>query len=189
MKKIALFAAATAAVLATPAMAQNVTGTITLNGTVASKCSVSSNSNAATFAQTVNFGELAKADGTLRTTLAADFTAAAVQATVVCNTGTPMVSVDANPMVNAAFTPVPTGYANTINYTANVAVATATPGTVNFSNATTAAASPSTAVGAALANSANNVVITTSGFATPASTDILGAGSYTGTITVVISPT
>ncbi len=189
MKKIALFAAATAAVLATPAMAQNVTGTITLNGTVAGKCSVTSAPAGTTFAQTVNFGELAKADGTLRSGLSTDFSTTPVQATVVCNTGTPKVSVDANPMVNAAFTPVPTGYANTINYTANVAVATATPGTVNFSNATTAAPSAAIAVGAALANSANNVVITTTGFATPAATDILGAGSYTGTITVVISPT
>ena len=187
MKKLALFAIAASAVIATPAMAQSVTGTITLNGNVASKCSVTSSPAGATFAQTVNFGELAQANGTLRTGLDTDFTAAAVQATVVCNTGTPKVSVDANPMTTGAGTL--SGYANTINYTANVAVSTVTPGTVNFSNATTAAPQAATAVGAALANSANNVKVTTSGYTTPGATDILSAGAYTGNIIIVISPT
>lgn len=188
MKKIALLAIAASAVIATPAMAQNVTGTITLNGNVASKCSVSSNSNGTTFAQTVNFGELSQANGTLRNGLDTDFTNAVVQATVVCNTGTPKVSVDANPMVTGTGS-APTGYANTINYTANVAVSTATPGTVNFSNATTAGPLAATAVGAALANSANNVKVTASGFGTPGGSDILVAGAYTGNIIIVISPT
>jgi hypothetical protein len=188
MKKFAFLALAASAVIATPAMAQNVTGTITLNGNVASKCSVSSNSNGTTFAQTVNFGELSQANGTLRNGLDTDFTNAAVQATVVCNTGTPKVSVDANPMVTGTGS-APTGYANTINYTANVAVSTATPGTVNFSNATTDGPLAATAVGAALANSANNVKVTASGFGTPGGSDILVAGAYTGNIIIVISPT
>jgi type 1 fimbria pilin len=186
MKKFAFLAAATAAVLATPAMAQNVTGTITLNGTVASKCTVTSAPAGATFAQTVNFGELAQADGTLRSGLSTDFSATPVQATVVCNTATPKISVDANPMVNVAA--AATGYANTINYTANVAVTTTTA-TNSFSNATTAAAGAATAIGGPLANSPNNVVVTTTGYATPNGTDILVAGSYTGNIVIVISPT
>lgn len=187
MKKIAFLAAAACAAIAAPAMAQSsATGTITLNGTVANKCSVTSAPAGSTFAQTVNFGELAQANGTLRTGLAADFTTAAVQATVVCNTGTPKVAVDANPMVNVAT--APTGYANTINYTASVAVTATGANAGPFTNSTLAAAAPATAVGSALANSANNVVITTNTYATPAGTDILVAGSYTGTIVVVISP-
>jgi hypothetical protein len=187
MKKFAFLAAATAAVLATPAMAQNVTGTITLNGTVASKCTVTSAPAGATFAQTVNFGELAQADGTLRSGLSTDFSATPVQATVVCNTATPKISVDANPMVNSATAAA--GYANTINYTASVAVATTGANAGPFTNATTAAPGAATAIGSELANSANNVVVTTTGYATPNGTDILVAGSYTGNIVIVISPT
>ena len=187
MKKIALLAAAACAALATPAMAQNVTGTITLNGTVANKCSVTSAPAGSTFTQTVSFGELAQANGTLKTGLDTAFTAAAVQATVVCNTGTPKVSVNADPMVNTAT--APTGYANTINYTASVAVAATGANAGPFTNSTLAAAGTATSVGSALANSANNVVITANTFATPGGSDILVAGSYTGTITVVISPT
>ena len=188
MKKIAFLAAAACAAIAAPAMAQSsATGTITLNGTVANKCSVTSAPAGSTFAQTVNFGELAQANGTLRSGLAGEFTTAAVQATVVCNTGTPKVAVDANPMVNVT-TAAPTGYANTINYTASVAVTATGANAGPFTNSTLAAAAPATAVGSALANSANNVVITTNTYATPAATDILVAGSYTGTIVVVISP-
>lgn len=187
MKKIAFLAIAASAVIATPAMAQNVTGTITLNGTVASKCSVTSSPAGATFAQTVNFGELAQANGTLRTGLATDFTAAAVQATVVCNTGTPTISVDANALASTATTAA--GYANTINYTATVTVARAGTTAATFSNATTAVPLAATTVGGSLANSANNVTVATSGFATPAASDILVAGNYTGNIVIVISPT
>ena len=188
MKKIAFLAAAACAAIASPAMAQtNATGTITLNGTVASKCSVTSAPAGSTFAQTVNFGELAQANGTLRAGLAGDFTTAAVVATVVCNTGTPLISVDANAMVNA--TSPATGYANTINYTATVTVARAGAAAATFSNATTAAPLGATTVGGALANSAGNISIATSGYATPGGSDILVAGSYTGNIVVVISPT
>ena len=188
MKKIAFLAAATCAVLATPAMAQNVTGTINLSGSVAAKCTVTGTTPGSTFAQAVAFGELAQSNGTLRTGLDTDFTAAAVQATVVCNTGTPKISVDANALVLTPSAAAPTGYANTINYTASVAVSTATPATVNFSNATTAAAGSPTAVGAALANTPNNIKVTATGFATPAASDILMAGSYSGNIVIVISP-
>ena len=187
MKKIAFLVIAASSVIATPALA-DVTGTITLNGNVASKCSVTSTTPAgATFAQTVNFNELSQSNGTLRTGLASDFTAAAVQATVVCNTGTPTISVDANPLTTTA-TPA-TGYANTINYTATVTVARAGTTAATFSNATTASPLPATTVGGALANSPNNVTIATSGYATPALTDILVAGAYTGNIVIVISPT
>ena len=183
MKKIALLAIAASAVIAAPAMA-DVTGTITLNGNVASKCSVTSSPAGATFAQTVDFLELSQANGTLRTGLATDF--GTKSATVVCNTGTPKVSVDANPLATTGT--APTGYANAINYTASVAVTAVGANAGPFTNATTAAPTAATSVGSALANSANNVNITTSGYATQALTDILVAGAYTGNIIVVISP-
>ena len=182
MKKIALLAIATSAAIASPAMAQ-VTGTITLNGNVASKCSVSP-SNGNTFAQTVDFLELSQANGTLRNGLATNF--GTKSATVVCNTGTPMVSVDANPLATGGA--AATGYANTINYTASVAVVATGTNNGPFTNDTIAVATPAAAVGSALANSANNVNITTSGYGAGAASNILVAGAYTGNIIVVISP-
>ena len=183
MKKIATFALAASALIAAPAMAQNVTGTITLNGNVASKCSVSPGSGN-TFAQTVDFLELAQANGTLRSGLATDF--GTRSATVVCNTGTPKVSVDANPLATGGT--AATGYDNSIDYTASVAVTAVGANTGPFINASNAAAGTATAVGSALATSASNVQITTSGYGTNNATDVLVAGAYTGNIIVVISP-
>jgi hypothetical protein len=184
MKKIAFLAAAACAALATPAMAQNVTGTITLNGNVAAKCSVTPG-NGNTFGETVNFLELAQANGTLRSGLSTDF--GTRSATVVCNTGTPKISVDANPLATGGAAPA--GYDNSIDYTASVAVTTTAANNGPFANATTAAPLAATAIGGgSLANSVNNVNITTTGYATGAATDILVAGAYTGNIVVVISP-
>ena len=70
MKKIVLTAlAATTAFIAMPAAAQTVTGTVTLTGSVAPKCSVNPGA-ASTFSASVNFGELSQANGTLRAGLA-----------------------------------------------------------------------------------------------------------------------
>ena len=184
MKKIAFLAAAACAALATPAMAQNVTGTITLNGNVAAKCSVTPGSGA-TFAETVNFLELAQANGTLRTGLSTDF--GTRSATIVCNTGTPKIAVDANPLATGGT--APTGYSNTINYTASVAVNTTAANAGPFTNATTATPLTATTIGGgSLANAASNINITTTGYTTTNASDILVAGAYTGNIVVVISP-
>lgn len=185
MKKIAFLAIAASAAIAAPAMAQSVTGTITLNGNVATKCSVTPG-NGSTFAQTVDFLELSQANGTLRTGLTTDF--GTRSATVVCNTGTPKIAVDANPLATGGAAPA--GYDNSIDYTASVAVTTTAANLGPFTNATTAVPSPATAIGGgSLANSANNINITTTGYATNNATDILVAGAYTGNIIIVISPT
>lgn len=185
MKKFAFLAAATAAVLATPAMAQNVTGTINLTGSVAAKCSVTPG-DGSTFTDTVAFGELAQANGTLRTNLATTFGTKSF--TVKCNTGTPTVSVDATALATAA--PASTGYDNSIDFQASVAVTAVGP-TNNgpFLNDSSAVATPAAPVGSALANSANNVQITTSNYRTNNATDLLVASpTYTGSIVVVIAP-
>lgn len=185
MKKIALFAAATAAVLATPAMAQNVTGTINLSGSVAAKCSVTPG-DGSTFTDTVAFGELAKTDGTVRTDLATAFGTKSF--TVKCNTGTPKVSVDATALATVA--PTSTGYDNSIDFQAAVAVTAVGVNNGPFLNDSSVAPLASTAVGSALANSASNVQITTSNYRTNNATDLLVASpTYAGSIVVVISPT
>lgn len=185
MKKIVLLALAGSAFAATPAYA-DVTGTIYLHGSVAPKCVVDPG-NGSTFTDDVYFGELAQANGTLRTGLASDFGTRSF--TVRCNTGTPTISVDADPLATLAS--APSGYDNSIDYTASVAVTAVGTNNGPFTNDSDTAASPAAAVGSALANSASNVQITTSNYHTnsPGNTDLLVADpTYLGKITVVIAP-
>lgn len=187
MKKIALAAlAATTAFIAMPAAAQTVTGTVTITGSVAPKCSVTPG-NGNTFARTVAFGELSQANGTLRTGLAADFDAAAAPGVqIVCNTNTPQVTVTSLPLANV--TAAAAGYDNSIDYTAHVAVSKAGGGTTTIDDDSAVAAGTGPApVGGALLNGVN-VAITADNFRTNTATDILVAGSYSGTVTILITP-
>lgn len=186
MKKIAFIVlAASAAALATPASAQNVTGTINLTGSVAGKCAIQT-TGAATFGDTVAFGELAAANGTLRAGLAGEF--GTRSASVVCTTATPKITVDANAL--SASTPVTaTGYDDSIDFTASVAVVTTGVNGGPFTNASGVAPVATVIGGGRLANSANNINITTSNYHTAALTDLLVADpTYTGSVVVTITP-
>ncbi len=191
MRKITLMALAVSTVIATPAAAQSTTGTVNLAGTVGDKCIVVSETAGTTFGTTVNFGELSQADGTMRTDLASSFTSlggSALAARVVCTTANPTIAISATPLaISGAGTP-DTGYDNSIDYTAHVAVTTVTTPNVPFS-ATTTTPLTATAIGGRLANNgSSNVVISADSFATNSATDLLVAGAYTGQIQVVIAP-
>lgn len=189
MKKFVLIAlAASCAAIAAPAAAQSVTGTVVITGTVAPKCMVVPG-NGSTFGTTIALGELAQASGIMRTDLAAQVNAdAGLTARVICTTAAPTISVDANPLANGVTVP-PTGYDNSIDFTASVSVTTTTGVVGPFNNATSSAPLAATPIGGRLANNgANNIAITTSGFATNTLTDVLESGSYSGNIIVVIAP-
>lgn len=192
MKKLAYLsvAAASAIALASPAAAQDVTGTVNITGSVAAKCLVVPGAGN-TFGTTVALGELAQANGTLRTDLATLFSSvggAGLEARVVCTSAAPTIAIDATEITSA--TPATTGYANRIDFTANVAVDTTTTNDVPFSNSSTGAALAATPIGGRLANTVgNNITISASNFATPTATDLLvAANDYTGQIVVVIAP-
>ena len=184
MKKIVLLAlAASTVAVATPASAQTVTGTINLTGSVAPKCFVVP-TNGSTFGETVAFGELAQASGILRTDLAASF--ATKTASVLCTTANPSISVDSTALATVA--PTATGYDNSIDFQASVAVTTVV-GTTTFVNDSANAALVSSPLGNRLANGSGNIAITTSNYRTNAVTDLLVADpTYTGSIVVVIAP-
>ena len=190
MKKlIALSIAASAIAFASPAMAQTVTGTVNITGTVAPKCLVVPGSGSS-FTANVALGELSQADGRLATDLAARFVAAggaALEARVVCTTPAPTIAVDATAIATSA--PADAGYDNSIDFTANVAVTTVS-GSATFTNSSAAAALAATPIGGRLANNgANNIVITATDFATGNVNDLLVAATdYSGQIVVVISP-
>ena len=192
MKKLAYLsvAAASAIALASPAAAQTTTGTVNITGTVAAKCLVVPGAGN-TFGTTVALGELAQADGTLRTDLATFFSSiggAGLEARVVCTSAAPTIAIDATEITSA--TAAVTGYANRIDFTANVAVDTTSANDVPFSNSSTGAALAATPIGGRLANNGgNNITISASNFATPNATDLLvAANDYTGQIVVVIAP-
>jgi hypothetical protein len=188
MKKIVLLAlAASTVAVATPAAAQ-VTGTITLNGSVAEKCLVVPGAGS-TFGGIISLGELAQADGTLRTGIAADANASPFMvARVVCTSATPTISVDTTALATLA--PGAAGYDNSIDFNASVALVTTGANLGPFANDSASAPLAATAVGSRLANNGgDNITITTSNFRTGAATDLLVASpTYTGSIVVVISP-
>ncbi|QLC22436.1 hypothetical protein HFP51_09740 [Parasphingopyxis sp. CP4] len=194
MKKI-VFGSMTAALAlaATPALSQSVNGVVNITANVPGKCQVVSPGPAgSSFTSTVDLGDISAADGTLlpSATLAALFNAggsqtANLQFQVVCNTATPQVTVDSDPIVSA--TPAATGYANRVDYTGTV-VFTTIPGSVTVNNASTAASATSTALNGRLVTGGSNVTVTASNFATANATDVLVAGAYAGVINITIAP-
>lgn len=184
MKKFAMLIVAGAAAFASPAAAQTVSGSITLTGTVGAKCFVLPGSGSS-FSDAVDFLALDKADGTLRTGLATDFGTKSF--TVKCNSANPLLTIQASSLATAAT--APTGYDNSIDYTAKLDVdTTAGVGAGTVSDSSAVAGSTSASAGAPLANAANNVRVTTSGYATNTATDILVAGTYNGLILITIAP-
>ncbi len=204
MKTLTLFASATAfAAFATLAAAApppgGVQGTVTLTGKVSDSCVVDEGQGASsTFAKIIPLGELDQANGTLRSDLQASTSAspsASFQTQIICNTATPKVELTNSQLIDGALTPVPAGYANAINYTAN-AVVTETTGSDTFTvttNGATDGHTGPTAVSNPIANSPNNVTINAYAFNTVGgNTNILlssgGVEAYQGVITLNITP-
>lgn len=192
MKKLGAVAALAVAASATPAMAQttDVTGTINMTGSVQTRCIVLPNAGN-TFGTTIDFGELAQADGTLRTDLATAFDTiggTGLSARVVCTTPNPTISVDATPLATVA--PADAGYDNSIDFLARVFVDTTTANDIEFTNDSGAADGTAVPIGGRLANNGgDNITIAAANFRTDAATDLLVASpTYTGQIVVVISP-
>lgn len=196
MKKILLtaLAAASALAVATPAAAQSVTGVINITGNVDSKCIVASGGSPtgpAVFGGTVALGNLAQADGTMATDLATRFNAVGnngqLQYKIVCTSAKTNVSVDADPIV-AATAVAQTGYANRIDYEANVAVTLVGGAGAPIVSDSADAAATATTYNDRLAANNPNIVVTAGDFRTANPTDILLADSYAGKITIVVSP-
>lgn len=185
---IAILAIAAAA--ASPAAAQSVSGTVTINGTVGEKCLVTDTGADPNtdFGGIIDLGDLDDTDGTLRSigTINASGNLGNLGFRVVCTTATPHVSVTAEPMVNSSATAV-TGYANTVHFTADANFAVI-GGTNSYQVVTDATATRSGTLTARLATGDDNVQVNLSNFHTPLATDVLTAGDYTGTVSITISP-
>lgn len=189
MRKLATLAALGLVSIATPALAQDVTGTLVMNGTVPSKCQVVSGAGVSqTFGTTVNLGDLSAPDGTLRPGIVVDAaTYPALEARVVCTTANADVTLTATPLAITGAPAAPAGYANSIDYRGSVLILEADGGA---SGGFLLASDPNAVnfqVGRIANNGNGNVFLSAVDFST-APGAILEQGSYTGQVQVVIAP-
>ncbi|WP_295631402.1 hypothetical protein [Novosphingobium sp.] len=197
VRQVWLALAAAMATLAQPAgaqitkSAQSTTGTVNLTGSVASRCGVAASGSGTSLDQTVALGELAAANGTLRSGIEGQFANAVAAISVVCNTAAPTVSISASPLSAQTNTGTPpAGFANAVAFTATVSFLTTASAPVVLSTASGSSASHTLSAGEGrIANSPGNVVLTASAFHTAGAADILVAdASYKGSIAVTIAP-
>ncbi|TMJ11573.1 MAG: hypothetical protein E6G94_15645 [Alphaproteobacteria bacterium] len=197
MNKVLLtaLAAASALAIASPAAAQTATGVVNITGNVDSKCIViapGTPTGGNAFGGTVSLGNLAQANGTLESTATLESRFAAAGAAnleyrVVCTAASTKISVDADPITTAAAST--TGYSNTVQYQANVAVLLANSTPTPLVNDSLAVAATETTYPDRLKASVNNIIVTASNFRSAAATDVMLAGAYTGKITIIVTPT
>ena len=205
MKRMLLAAVAAVGLVgltAGAASAADAVGTITVNGSVASKCTVAAGGTVGGLTFGSSFGaigtELADSAGHLNPNWGSQpfTTNGNGNFQINCNKANPTVKIAATPMSTSGT--APTGYASIISYSAHAtfktidALNTTGSVTVNVaSGVTLAGASTSQALGSGLylQNVGNNVVVTADTFATNGgASNILLSGDYLGTITVTITP-
>jgi hypothetical protein len=193
MKKTILISAALAGLAIAPAaLAQTVTGTVNVTGSVAAKCVVITGAGGSTFTGSIPLGELAGTDGTLASTLSGStnaLPAGSTQFRVNCNSAAPKVTLSATRLALAPTATAPIGYANVIDYTAGLDAALASGGTqtVSYVTATALPAPTVQALSDSFANAANNLTIKAHSLNTAAAA-LLMAGNYSSVISVTIEP-
>ncbi|GAA0735209.1 hypothetical protein [Sphingomonas japonica] len=184
MKKIvlsALFAATT--FVAAPAFAQ-VSGTVDVTGTVAARCSAIT-----PISGSITLGELAAASGKVDPAFAGNTGGLSRNFTILCNGANPKLSVNARPLVNAAATDSPSGYTNTVHYTATLTAMGAKGGSTSVADQSLSSGATTAQVGDRLATVANNISLTVGSGATAEPTAVLDAGTYAGNVEIIIAPT
>lgn len=183
---------ALAALTATQASAQNVTGTVDVHGTVAPRCGSTFSGNS-TFSGTIDIGEMTASSGTLLSGLVASSTnspAGVADFLIGCSTVRFNVTMSATRLVNPADIPAPPGSA-TIDYTAEVKIEMAAGG-FTYATYTTAAAQPAASVtlvnGAPSAVAGNFQVRVYGLHPDNGDSSIMTAGSYDSVISIQVAP-
>lgn len=172
MRMSLLLAAAPLALMASPALAQDATGTVDISGSVAGRCLFTTDN------ATITLGELAL-PGT-------DSSAGKLKASVIngrnatlvgwCNNASSTMEVEAAKLVNPAT--AASGFTNAVDYTA-----TATANAIDASDTTTVAgAGDPSDVGMFT----GDILVTLSQAGTNGG--LLVAGDYTGQVTVTLKP-
>lgn len=185
MNRIALgiLAAVSAFAFSGQAEAQTASGTVNVTGTVGARCSA-----VTPISGSIALGELAKSDGTVDGAFSGATSGLSRSFTILCNGINPTLSVNAKALVNSAVGTSPTGYTNTVNYTASVAAALAKGGSTTVADPSAVAGATVGALGDRLAVSTNNVTLTIGSGVTTDTKAVLEAGSYSGSVDIVITP-
>lgn len=193
MNKTILIGAALLGLAVAPAvMAQTVTGTVNVTGSVAAKCVVITGGSGSSFSGSIPLGELAGTDGTLATTLSGSTNASPAGSTqfrVNCNSVAPKVTISSTRLALTPTATAPTGYANVIDYTAALDASLSSGSTQTVSYVTAAALPAATvqALSSSLANTANNLTVKAYALNT-SSGALLMAGNYASVISITIEP-
>ena len=130
-------------------------GTVDVTGTVAARCSA-----VTPISGSITLGELATAAGKVDPAFAGNTGGLSRKFTIRCNGANPKLSVNASPLVNAARPTPPSGYTNTMNYTAALTAMGAKGGTARVTDLTLSSGATTAQVGDRLAAIANNVSLT-----------------------------
>ncbi|MCC2980033.1 MULTISPECIES: hypothetical protein [unclassified Sphingomonas] len=184
MKKTALSVLmAVSALASAPAFAQ-ASGTVDVSGTVAAKCAA-----VTPLTGNITLGELAKSDGTVDAAFSANSGGLTRNFTVRCNGANPKVAVNARPLVNAAAQNSPAGYTNTVHYTASVTAKTAQGSSAVIADESLSAGATVGNLGDRIAATADNISLRIGSGLTTDAAAILEAGTYQGSVEIVVSPT
>lgn len=173
MRKIGMIALPLA-LLAVPAAAQDVTGTVTINGNVAGRCLFTVPSKTITITEMALGGTDANA-GRLDTSKVNGRTETL---SGWCNSSAAGMTVEAFPLINVASTA--TGFTNRVDYTATAAA--------NSQSATDSSLAAGSGATTSVGLFAGDVVVTLGSSSAP-SNNLLVAGAYSGSVVVTLTPT
>ena len=190
MNRVMLSAATIlAAALPQIVSAQQATGTVDVSGRVGGRCAVDSGGTLGTAASgTIALGELAGPSGALAANFTSSTASGSVVFRVVCTSPMPAVELRATRLANPASAPA--GYANAVDYTAQVAVtqASGTPPAITYLTSSSPAAPTKANLTGRLANAPGNLVVQVHSLNTSPADALLVEGDYAGQIVVTITP-
>jgi hypothetical protein len=179
---VSTLAALAVAAVAGPAFAQ-AAGSVDVTGTVASRCTA-----VTPISGSITLGELTKADGTVDAAFSGNTGGLSRNFSVICNGANPRLSVNALAMVNSAAANPPSGYTNTIHYTATLTASHAGGGSTSVADQSIATGATTGNMSARLAATQNNITLAVGTGASSDANAIVAAGSYAGKVEVIVSP-
>lgn len=174
MRKFSYLALAPLVLAAVPAAAQDSTGTVAIDGSVAGRCLFTTPN------QTISLGEMALSGSSTSAGRLDTSTVNGENATLVgwCNSSAAGMTVEAFPLLNAAS--AATGFTNRVDFTATAAA--------NAANGTDSSLVAGAGTQVAVGMFTGNVVVTLSDASAP-SDNLLVAGTYNGSVEVTLTPT
>ena len=180
------------AALAGPAMAQSVSGQVNVHGFVAPRCGVTFSGDS-TFSGTINLGELAQANGTMLSGLAASSTsspAGLASYLIGCSGATFNVTLSATRLVNPLAVGLPPASA-IIDYTTEIKIALSAGGfaTIGYTTALALPAPTTQLVNSFVSPVPGNFEVRVYGLMPDNGiSSVLIAGNYDSVITVLVTP-